>query len=236
MSKPLSGHNLNEDSRERHKEPYRNNLNCTGDSETAPKRRIGLLGGAFNPPHSGHLRLAALAQEQLALDELRFVPTAGSPYKPAPAGDAALRLGQLEAALGVMGGSCRIDTIELDRGGISYTVDTLEALTLREPDCAWIWIMGSDQVEAFGSWRNGMRILELASLAVAPRPGFGCSVPESLTGCQREAWSGATGELIWLPSTELDISSSSLRAELAIDRVPESATIQVPVIIDRKNK
>ncbi len=198
-------------------------------------RRVGLLGGAFNPPHLGHLRLAVLALEHLALDELRFVPTANSPHKPPPDGGAALRLRLLRAALEGMPGSCRVEPIELERGGTSYTADTLEALALREPGTTWIWLMGSDQLESFDHWKNGPRILELASLGIAPRPGYGRTVPEPLADLQREVWSGAPGELVWLPSTELQLSSSELRVGLFTGSVTEGLPIEVRAAIDREN-
>ncbi len=197
-------------------------------------RRVGLLGGAFNPPHLGHLRLAALGLEHLSLDELRFVPTAVSPHKPA-AGEAAIRLRLLEAALEGLSGPCRVELLELERGGTSYTVDTLEALAAREPGTAWIWLMGGDQLEGFAAWRNAPRILELASLAVASRPGWAGTLPELLAGRARAAWSGLPGELVWLPSTELDLSSSELREDLAAGRSPEGLPIQVRAAIAREN-
>ena len=202
---------------------------------TPSGRRIGLLGGAFNPPHQGHLRLAALALKHLPLDELRFVPTALSPLK-GPGGEgASTRLRLLEAALSDLEGPVSVDSIELHRGGVSYTVDTLEALTLREPGAAWIWLLGSDQLAHFDQWRNGARILELASLAVAPRPGCQDWVPDSLNGRLRESWSGLPGELVWLPSTDLDLSSTTLRQDISAGQVPKGLPIQVQAAIEREN-
>ena len=128
-------------------------------------KRIGLLGGTFNPPHAGHLKLAELALQNLELDELRLVPTALPPHKPRPGLDGPARLRLLREL------PYPVETLEVDRGGASYTVDTLEALAAREPGCAWILIMGSDQLAGFGGWKRPGRILELASLAVSPRPG-----------------------------------------------------------------
>jgi len=196
-----------------------------------------LLGGAFNPPHLGHLRLAALAWETLDLDELRFVPSAIPSHKSLPEGtpDASVRLCLLREALAGYGHAFTVETLEVDRGGPSYTVDTLEALAARESGTAWIWLLGADQLAVFTSWRRWERVLELCSLAVAPRPGWEARIPGSLTGRLREAWSGAPGELIWLPSTELDLSSSELRAELSAGRPPEGIPIQVRAAIDREN-
>ncbi|MFZ1375233.1 MAG: nicotinate (nicotinamide) nucleotide adenylyltransferase [Geothrix sp.] len=177
--------------------------------------RIGLLGGAFNPPHEGHLKLARLALEHLNLDELRFVPTALSPHKPNagdPGADARLRL--LVEALTGFDPRCRVEPLELQRGGTSYTVDTLEALTQREPGASWILLMGSDQLPGLATWRQPERIFELASAAVALRPGAPFLLPE-VPGLHPSAtWSGRPGELVALPATELDLASSNLRTHL----------------------
>ncbi len=181
-------------------------------------RRVGLLGGAFNPPHDGHLKLARLALASLDLDELRFVPTARSPHKDDPGGpDGPTRLRLLEQLLAGVEGPFRIEPLELVRGGTSYTVDTLEDLAVREPGTAWILAMGSDQLAGLSRWRRVARICELASFAVAPRPGVPPEPPD-LPGLRSVArWSGAPGEWIWLPPTDLDLASTRLRARLAAD-------------------
>jgi nicotinate-nucleotide adenylyltransferase len=177
--------------------------------------RIGLLGGAFNPPHEGHLKLARLALDHLDLDELRFVPTALSPHKPDPGGpDAQARLRLLAEALAGFGGRCRVETLEVERGGASYTVDTLESLSGREPDTAWILIMGSDQLPGLLSWRRVERIFELASAAVALRPGAPFLVPQMPGLHSSPTWSGKPGELVALPTTGLDLASTDLRERL----------------------
>ncbi|HNX31708.1 MAG TPA: nicotinate (nicotinamide) nucleotide adenylyltransferase [Holophaga sp.] len=199
--------------------------------------RIGLLGGAFNPPHLGHLRLAELALRALCLDEVRFVPTARSPHKAEPGAgpDARSRLGLLEAALAGTACPFRVEPIEIERGGTSYTVDTLEALCRREPGRAWILLIGCDQLPGLPQWRRMDRILELASLGVAPRPGFSLEVPLPLEARRRDQWSGAPGELVWLPGTGLLLSSSGLRSEISRGHSPEGLPIQVEAAIRREN-
>ncbi|BDU70992.1 ribosome silencing factor [Mesoterricola silvestris] len=194
-------------------------------------RRVGLLGGTFNPPHAGHLKLADLAILALDLDELRLVPTAVPPHKPRPALDGAMRLRLLRDL------PYPVETLEVDRGGESYTVDTLEALAAREPDSAWILVMGSDQMAAFDTWRRPGRILELASLAVSPRPGFGdAPVPGLLQGRFRARWSGSAGEVVELPGTELELASTGLREDLARGGAPEQIPSQVLAVICRENQ
>lgn len=196
-------------------------------------RRIGLLGGAFNPPHEGHLKLARLAAEHLALDELRLVPTALSPHKATVAPEAASRLGLLAAAL--EGTPFRIEPAELDRGGVSYTVDTLEALARREPGCAWILVMGMDQASGLPGWRRIDRIWELASVAAALRPGEADPPSGLFPSRLRAAWSGAPGELVRLPGTDLDLSSTALRESLRSGGLPAGLPPQVLAAIRKEN-
>lgn len=199
-------------------------------------KRIGLLGGAFNPPHLGHLKLAELALVHLDLDEVRFVPTARSPHK-APAGgpDGEGRFRLLQQALAGTGRPFRADPIELERGGTSYTVDTLEVLGEREPGTGWILLIGCDQLPGLPGWRRAERILELASVAVAPRPGHAVEPPAVYAARWRAQWSGAPGELVWLPGTELPLSSTELRSELARGHRPKGLPIQVEAAIGREN-
>ena len=177
-------------------------------------RRIGLLGGAFNPPHRGHLRLAELALAHLDLDQLRFMPTACSPHKANDPGDnPAARLRLLLAALEGFPGPVGIERLELDRGGTSYTSDTLETLHGREPENQWILVIGSDQLPGLPAWNRAPRVLELASVAVAPRPSAPAEIPAELAGRVRGTWSGAPGEIVWLPGTAMEAASSRIRDE-----------------------
>jgi nicotinate-nucleotide adenylyltransferase len=122
------------------------------------------------------------------------------------------------------------------RGGTSFTVDTLEALAAREA-CQWIFLMGGDMLAGFPSWKRAGRVLELASLAVAPRPGdLGRELPALLAGRERPRWSGGPGELIWLPGTGLDLASSSLREELARGGTPDGIPPQVMAAILREQQ
>ena len=193
--------------------------------------RVGLLGGAFNPPHEGHLQLARLALEHLDLDELRFVPTAISPHKPdpgSPSAEARLRL--ISEALLDFDPRVKLEPLELERGGKSYTVDTLEALTLSEPHNQWILLMGSDQLPGLSQWRHVERVFALASAAVALRPGAPFEALE-LPGLQvKSRWSGAPGELVRLPSTELDLASTDLRACLQARPVEDPAGLPPQVL------
>jgi len=188
-------------------------------------------------PHMGHLKLAELSLEALGLDEVRFIPNAAPPHKADNSPQGAVRLRLLEAALAATGLPFRVSALEVDRGGLSYTVDTLETLAAQEPGQAWIFLMGSDQLPGFPSWKRAERILELASLAVAPRPGHDVThLPALLEARVKPSWSGAPGELIWLPGTELPLASRELREDLARGKTPDGLPPQVIAAILRENQ
>jgi len=121
-------------------------------------RRIGLLGGTFDPVHFGHLLAAQSAIEGARLDEVWFIPTAIPPHKPQPGASGERRRGMLEAAI-ADNPLFRVEDIELRREGTSYTIDTVTALRERHPDAEFFWIVGSDMVKDLPNWR---RIAELA--------------------------------------------------------------------------
>ena len=134
--------------------------------------RIGLFGGSFDPVHYGHLLLAEYCREQSKLDQVLFMPAATSPHKSEqkPA-DAQARIEMLRLA---MGGheAFELSELEVDRGGVSYTVDTLAALRKQSPDAEWFFLMGGDSLADLPTWRDPQRICELATPLVVGRHGF----------------------------------------------------------------
>jgi nicotinate-nucleotide adenylyltransferase len=134
--------------------------------------RLGILGGAFNPPHLGHLILAQDAHAQLGLDRVVLVPYAEPSHRRLEDDPGAeVRLTMCELAIGA---DARLDVsrIEIDRGGPSYTVETLRELRRRAPDDELFLLVGGDQAAALRGWRSPEEILSLASLAVAEREGW----------------------------------------------------------------
>ncbi|MDR2697120.1 MAG: nicotinate (nicotinamide) nucleotide adenylyltransferase [Holophagales bacterium] len=206
-------------------------------------KRVGLLGGVFDPPHDGHLKLAWLAWEHLRLDELRFLPSFISPHKHNSAAAPEVRLYMLREMLADTPFS--VDTVELELRKVSYTVNTLETLKKLEPDAAWILVMGSDQAADFAGWRNSGRILELASVSVAERPDAQAAGSFKNTAKWMDAsglsnimfprvrneWSGVPGELVFLPSTDLDLASSQIRERIADGEGPVGLCEQVKHVI-----
>ncbi|MDP4299491.1 nicotinate (nicotinamide) nucleotide adenylyltransferase [Leptothrix discophora] len=153
----------------------------TAPASVRPVRRIGLFGGSFDPVHQGHRALADAAMAQLGLDELRWV-VAGQPWQKqgrllAPAAD---RLAMVEAAIAGAPGQ-RVERIEVDRAGPSYTIDTVTALQAAagSGDDWWL-LIGQDQHANFCSWRDWPALLGRVGLAVAARDGIAPQPPAGL--------------------------------------------------------
>lgn len=134
-------------------------------------QRIGLYGGSFDPVHLGHLLVAGAAVEELQLDRLFLVPAAQSPFKPSrePA-PAALRVRMLRLAFAGWE-RCAVDLQEIERGGVSYTVDTLRACRERHPGAELFYLIGGDHVPSLPKWREAEALSSLAEFVVVPRPG-----------------------------------------------------------------
>lgn len=136
-------------------------------------KRLGLYGGSFDPVHLGHLLVARAAMEELQLDRLFFIPAAQSPLKPerqpAPAN---FRLQMLRLAL-VGETRYEIDLQEIDRGGASYTIDTLRDYAQRFPKAQLYYLIGADNASQLHRWRESDQFARLAEFVVIPRPGGG---------------------------------------------------------------
>src|SRR5689334_14328256 len=130
--------------------------------------RVGIFGGSFDPPHVGHLLVAVDALERLGLDRMVLVPTAQQPLKVARGGSHASAEERLAMTRLLADGDARfeVDPIEIERGGISYTVDTLEALAGRWPEAELFLLAGADVLGSFHRWREPERIRSLATLVV----------------------------------------------------------------------
>jgi nicotinate-nucleotide adenylyltransferase len=131
--------------------------------------RLGIFGGTFDPPHVGHLLAASDAFEHLSLDLLVFVPAAVQPLKAgrttAPGAD------RLAMARLTIGGDTRfaVDPVEVERDGLSYTVETLRGFAERFPAADRFLLVGSDVLSTFAQWRDPRQVLALATLAVLTR-------------------------------------------------------------------
>ena len=130
-------------------------------------KRIGIYGGTFNPPHVGHIRAAQYAVTELALDCLLVIPSCISPHKELPADSATAqqRLEMLSPCL-KDAPKTQVSDIELQRGGSSYTYETVETIRRDNPSAELVLFMGTDMFLSFHTWRHPEKILENASLAV----------------------------------------------------------------------
>lgn len=183
--------------------------------------RIGVYGGSFDPVHVGHLIAAECCREQAALDRVLFVPAAVPPHKQdRRLADTDHRVAMLTLAVGGHDGFA-VSTVELDRGGVSYTIDTLTDLAARHPHDTLVLLLGPDSLMQLPSWREPRRILDGWEVAVVERAGL-----DDLAAIVREPAVAAVlgpehaarivGARIRMPA--IGIRSSDLRAAVAAGR------------------
>lgn len=177
---------------------------------TPSEARIGLFGGTFSPPHVGHLAVAEAAREQLALDAVLWIPAAVSPFKAeAEQPDARHRLEMTRLATADHS-AFQVDAREVERGGVSYTVDTVRAVAAQQPEATLYLLLGADSLAGFPRWREPEVILGHAQLAVYHRPGYAPSL-DVLPAAWRDRVEAVEGP-------ELAVSSTSVRALRAAGR------------------
>jgi nicotinate-nucleotide adenylyltransferase len=174
---------------------------------------IGILGGTFNPPHMGHLVMAQDALDQLELDRVLFMPVSTPPHKEAdddPGPQARVDLCRLAVAGDERFG---VSTFEVDRGGPSYTVDTLRELHARAPEHELTFIVGGDMAHSLPAWREPEAVLALARLAVAEREGVR---REDIA--RRLAPLAPADRVVFFDMPRIDLSSSAIRRRAAAGR------------------
>ena len=193
-----------------------------GDGDSG--RRIGILGGTFDPPHLGHLLIAETARVALGLESVLFIP-AGEPWLKSGQRitPATHRLRMVQLAVADNPDFCVCDC-EVRRSGASYTVDTLRELRGTYPDSAeWYFIVGSDVLDQFHLWKEPEGILELCRLAVIERPGGPDGGVAALS--ERFPDAVASGAVVSVAGPRVDFSASELRRILAEG---QSVRYQVP--------
>ena len=173
-------------------------------------RRIGLFGGSFDPPHLAHLALARCAREQLALDEVRWLP-AGQPWQKTERAERRITPAeQRNAMVGLLVAGepgCVLDARELVRQGPSYTVDTVRELRAERPEAEFFLIIGQDQLAHIDTWHAWQELVGLAALAVAPRTGEAVAPAAALAAVPHK--------LNVIDLASMAISSTRIRAMLA---------------------
>jgi nicotinate-nucleotide adenylyltransferase len=176
--------------------------------------RVGVFGGTFDPVHLGHLILAEQCREQASLDEVLFVPSARPPHKQNQSLTTFERRVEM-LALAISGQPAfRINEMEKDRPGPSYTVDTLRILTQRQPPPELFLILGGDSLNDLPSWYDPCGILKLATVLIVARPGW--ELPPLDTLRQSLHCGGDVPLLLQVVHCPLiDISSRDLRQRIA---------------------
>lgn len=135
--------------------------------------RVALYGGAFDPVHNAHLRVASYALKQVGLDRVLFIPAAQSPLKKNPpvASDEA-RVEMLELATDGER-RYRVETYEVEKGGVSFTIETVRHFRAEYPNAELFWMVGADQFEQLDRWHEIEELAEMVTFLVFGRPGYG---------------------------------------------------------------
>lgn len=180
-------------------------------------KRIGIFGGSFDPIHLGHLLMAEQFRSELSLDTVKFIPAKISPFKLnyTPTADKH-RLEMLKLAIGAHP-NFEIDPLEIQRGGVSYTIDTVEQLQSNQPDATWFLLIGADSLKDFKKWKSPEKLLRSVQLVVARRGG--CPEPDwkELDGLASEETLRAI-EQIRLDIPVMEISSTAVRQRIETKR------------------
>ncbi len=179
--------------------------------------KLGILGGSFNPPHRGHLALALDAREELGLERVLLMPLHTPAHKLA-AGDPGPLHRLAMCRLAVEGEhSVEASALEIERGGPSYTADTLSEIHAGDPEVDLTFIVGADTALTLPRWRRPERVLALARLAVASRPGTdGAQVLDALGSIPLAAdGPRAQADVVFLSMPPIDVSSSQVRERVA---------------------
>jgi nicotinate-nucleotide adenylyltransferase len=180
-------------------------------------KRIGIFGGSFDPIHLGHLLMAEQFLSELSLDTVKFIPAKISPFKLnyTPTADKH-RLEMLKLAIGAHP-NFEIDPIEIQRGGVSYTIDTVEQLQSNQPDATWFLLIGADSLKDFKKWKSPEKLLRSVQLVVARRGG--CPEPDwkELDGLASEETLRAIQQ-IRLDIPVMEISSTAVRQRIETKR------------------
>lgn len=169
--------------------------------------RLGVFGGTFDPPHVGHLLAAVDAVERIGLDRMIFVPAAQQPLKVGTVTAAPGHRLAMTRLLAADDPRFAVDPIEIERAGLSYSVDTLEALGRRHAGAELFFVVGADTLASFERWREPRRVLELARVVVLRRDADAVTPPPLMQEAPGR-------EPTVLASRRVDVSSTEVRARV----------------------
>ena len=179
--------------------------------------RVGVFGGTFDPVHLGHLIIAEQCREQASLDQVWFIPAARPPHKQdrqlTPFGQ---RVEMLQLATAGHG-AFRVDELEKDRPGLSFTADTLEELRRRHADAEFFLLIGADCLPDLPHWHEPARIVDAATLLIVARPGWTLWPAERLRTALKLSPDKQFRHVV-VPMPLIDVSSTDLRRRVAEGR------------------
>jgi nicotinate-nucleotide adenylyltransferase len=171
--------------------------------------RVGLFGGTFDPPHYGHLALAAAARDELALDQVLWVPAADPPHKQGrPISPAADRLAMVQAAIADQPGF-ELSRIDVDRPGPHWTADTVALLAEQYPGAELVFVMGGDSLRDLPTWGRPQEIVDCCILGVLRRPGDAVDLPSL-----EAVLPGVTAKVRFIDEPPIMISAHDIRERI----------------------
>ncbi|WP_349407899.1 nicotinate-nucleotide adenylyltransferase [Pseudalkalibacillus sp. SCS-8] len=168
------------------------------------KKKIGILGGTFDPPHLGHLIIATEALEQCSLDKVLFMPSAIPPHKNRKISSGKHRIQMVQRMIENQE-KFELERIEFDRTGPSYTVDTISALKERHPEWDFYFIIGADMVDSLHTWDRIEQLLEMVTFIGVKRPGYQFDSP-------------FMDSIVQIETPMIELSSTLLRERFAKNR------------------
>lgn len=169
-------------------------------NNSSNRRKIGILGGTFNPPHIGHLLLADQVKDQLNLEDVHFMPNANPAHvneKTTIRSD--YRVDMVDLAI-EDNPEFSLNLTEVNRGGTSYTIDTIKELKEASPNTDYYFIIGGDMVEDLKNWKSIDELVELVQFVAVRRPTFKTETPYPV---------------IWVDIPQLEVSSSEIREKVS---------------------
>ena len=183
----------------------------TPDSSGDERKRIGILGGTFNPPHLGHLLMAEQVGNQLELDEVWFMPTAKPPHAPGKTTIASQHRVQMIQLAIENNPLFKVQPYEIHRGGVNYTVDTMRHFVETYPESDFYFIIGSDSANDLSTWKQIDELVQLVQFVGVRRPG--------------EFPYQGQYPILWVDSPLIELSSTEIRLRVYLE---QSIRYQVP--------
>lgn len=174
------------------------------------KKRVGIMGGTFNPIHLGHMIMAENAYETFELDEILFVPS-GKSYLKDNVLDAKTRISMIGEAISD-NPHFALSTIEVERGGNSYSYETIKELQEQNPDTEYFFIVGADSLMYMENWKNPEQIFSKVTVLVASREG--CSIADLVKKIEELTQRFEKADIRILPISNVDISSTMIREKV----------------------